>query len=369
MFSTLAALALGIFMSILDQAERWNAVDPACMRSLVESFPQQVESAAAAGRKISIPLPAGIKVLVVTGLGGSAIGGDLLRTIGGPELKVPLIVNRDYDLPGFLDASSLVVACSYSGNTEETLSAYAQARAAHASIVCITSGGRLEQLARADGVPVLSIPAGIPPRAALGHALITLMAAIHALGLIPEIDDSVRETVELLKLLRTRYGLENPEKTNSAKMLASSLHGKIAAVYGSSGMTEGAAYRWRTQIAENAKNMVFHHVLPEMNHNELVGWVYPQDLLKGIGVVFLRDKGDRAQVQRRFDLTRELIKEKAGTIQEVWSEGNTRLARLVSLTYLGDFVSLYLSYLNGVDPTPVKVIDYLKRELGSSSGR
>jgi glucose/mannose-6-phosphate isomerase len=352
-------------MPVLDEAERWNPIDPASMRLLIESFPQQIESAASAGQKVLIPLPSEIRALVVTGLGGSAIGGDLLRSIAGPQLKLPLVVNRDYDLPGFLDSSSVLFACSYSGNTEETLSAYAQARGAHASIICITSGGRLEQMASADGVPALLIPAGLPPRAALGHSLITLMAAVQALGLIPKIDESVGETVELLKLLRTRYGLQNPEKTNRAKTLASSLRGKIVAIYGSSGMTEGTAFRWRTQIAENAKNLAFHHVLPEMNHNELVGWVYPQDVLRSIGVILLRDKGDHAQVQRRFDLTRELIKGKAGVLHEVWSEGNTRLARLMSLIYLGDFVSLYLSYLNEVDPTPVKVIDYLKRELGS----
>jgi glucose/mannose-6-phosphate isomerase len=184
--------------------------------------------------------------------------------------------------------------------------------------------------------------------------------------LIPEIDESVHETVELLKLLRNRYRLENPETANRAKALASSLHGKIVAIYGSSRITEGTAFRWRSQIAENAKNLAFHHVLPEMNHNELVGWVYPQDVLRSVGVILLRDREDHAQVQRRFDLTRELIESRAGVLHEVWSEGNTRLARLMSLIYLGDFVSLYLSYLNGVDPMPVKAIDYLKRELSSS---
>lgn len=290
----------------------------------------------------------------------------MLRPIAGSHLRLPLIVNRDYDLPGFLDSSVLVFACSYSGNTEETLSSYGQARRAHASIICITSGGRLEQMAKADGFPALLIPPGLPPRAALGHSLITLMAAMHALGLIPNIDEPVAETIELLKLLRSRYGVENPETANRAKTIASSLHGKIIAIYGSSGITEGAAYRWRTQIAENAKNLAFHHVLPEMNHNELVGWVYPQDILRAVGVVLLRDKGDHAQVQRRFDLTRGMIEGKAGVVHEVWSAGNAVLARLMSLIYLGDFVSLYVAYLNGVDPTPVQVIESLKRQLGAS---
>jgi glucose/mannose-6-phosphate isomerase len=353
-------------MSVLDEAERWKPIDPASMRALLESFPQQIESAAEAGRQVRIPMPSHPRALVITGLGGSAIGGDLIRSIAGPQLRLPLIVNRDYNLPGFLDSSVLVITCSYSGNTEETLSAYAQARRAHASIICITSGGRLGKMASADGFPVLLIPAGLPPRAALGHSLVTLMAAMHALGLIPQIDESVGETVELLNLLRNRYGLENPETANRAKMIASSLHGKIIAIYGSSGITEGAAYRWRTQSAENAKNLAFHHVLPEMNHNDLVGWIYPQDLLRCVGVILLRDGGDHAQVQRRFDLTRALIEGRAGVVHEVWSEGSSVLARLMSLVYLGDFVSLYLAYLNGVDPTPVQVIEDLKRQLSAS---
>lgn len=336
------------------------------MRSLLEAFPEQVQTAAEAGRKISLPVHGKIKTIVVTGLGGSAIGGDLARSIGESQLPYPLIVNRTYDLPMFVSDSTLVFACSYSGNTEETLSAYEQARRAKASIVCITSGGKLEGMAMANGDPVFRLPGGLPPRAALGHSLIALLAALQGMEIMPDMSESIQETVDLLKALRDRYRTASPESSNPAKKLASSLYGKIVTIYGSTGIMESAAYRWRSQIAENAKNLASHHMLPEMNHNELVGWLYPEEALRKVGVVFLRDKYDHPQIQRRFELTRELIRGKSGALHEVWSEGTSLLARVLSVIYLGDFVSLYLAYLNNTDPTPVSVIDYLKNNLGSA---
>ncbi len=361
-----AILIVEEVMSVLDQSDRWASIDPESMKSLVESFPEQVEDAVQAGRNRVLSVPGEIRTLVITGLGGSAIGGDLVRSIAGRHLRVPLIVNRDYNLPPFVNTESLVIACSYSGNTEETISAYQQARQAKAPIVCITSGGRLEAMAREDGCSVITLPGGFPPRAALGHALVGLLSAVQALGIIPDVSESLEETAELLKALRQRYGAAKPEARNPAKTMARSLFGKVIVIYGSNEVLDAAAYRWRTQIAENAKNLVFHHVLPEMNHNELVGWLFPEEVLRNIGVVFIRDRSDHPQVQRRFDLTRELISGKAGAVHEAWTEGHSLLARILSIIYLGDFVSLYLAYCNNIDPTPVKVIGYLKSELSKS---
>jgi glucose/mannose-6-phosphate isomerase len=350
-------------MSVLDQPDRWIAVDPRSMRALVEKFPEQAESAAQTSRNLQLSAPGKIRSLVMTGLGGSAIGGDLVRSIAGRTLKYPFFVNRDYDLPGFVDDTSLVFACSYSGNTEETLSAFEQARKAKASIICITSGGQLETLARRDSIPILPLPGGLPPRAALAYSLFTLLGAMESLRFIPDQSLAIQEALNLLKELAVKYGLANPESTNPAKSMARSLSGKIVAIYGSNSILDAAAYRWRSQIAENSKNLAFHHVLPEMNHNELVGWLLPEAVLKNVGVVLLRDKGDHPQVQRRFDLTREIITGKAGSLHEVWSQGESLLARVLSVIFMGDFVSLYLAYLNDIDPSPVQVIDYLKRKL------
>ncbi|MBN2242341.1 MAG: bifunctional phosphoglucose/phosphomannose isomerase [Acidobacteria bacterium] len=350
-------------MSVLDQPDRWMSADPGAMHALIEKLPEQIEETVAAGRKLSLASAAAVHSIVVTGLGGSAIGGDLARSVAGRDLKKPFWVNRDYELPPFVDASTLVFASSYSGNTEETLSAYRQAVEAGAAVVCITSGGKLGALAGEGGHPVLALPKGLPPRAALGHSLFMLLSALQALGLIPDMTEAVDETLGVLAELRDRYGRRNPESRNPAKSIAKSLHGKIVAVYGSSAILEATAFRWRSQIEENAKNLAFHHILPEMNHNELVGWLHPPEALKNIGVLLLRDKGDHPQVQRRFRLTEEILSGRAGAIREAWSEGESLLARVMSLIYLGDFVSLYLSYLNNTDPTPVEVIDYLKSRL------
>ncbi len=355
-------------MTILDQPDQWKSVDPKSMYSLVESFPEQIKAASQAGMALDLPNAAKVRALVITGLGGSAIGGDLARSIVGPQLRVPLVVNRDYDLPGFVDSSSVVIACSYSGNTEETLSAYGQARRAGASVLCITSGGQLESLAKSDACPVLALPGGLPPRAALGYSLMALLAALQRMKMVPEMQEPIRESTELLSKLRERYGARAPQSENRAKDLADSLSGKIVAIYGSSGSMDSVAFRWRTQIEENAKNLAFHHALPEMNHNELVGWLYPDEVLRRIGVVLLRDRGDIPQIQRRFDLTGELISRRAGALHEIWSEGESLLARVLSLIYLGDFVSLYMAFLNNADPTPVEVIDYFKKELSATRG-
>jgi glucose/mannose-6-phosphate isomerase len=355
-------------LSVLNDVELRAQIDPESMWSLIAALPDHIETAARAVENLSLPSAPGKSAaasLVITGLGGSAISGDLVRAAAGDAIKLPLTVNRDYDLPPFVNASTLVIACSYSGNTEETLSAYAQAKAAGADIVCVTSGGLLADLARQDSFPAVSLPGGLPPRAALGYALTTLLGVLRAKGIIPGMSGDIDEAVTLLRALREKYRPETPLADNPAKRLAADMHEKIVAVYGSSSITEAAAYRWRSQIAENAKNLVFHHALPEMNHNELVGWLRPEAALKNTGVVFLRDPEDHPQVQKRFDLTREAIEGRAGVVREIQSEGKSRLARILSVVYLGDFTSLYMAYMNRLDPTPVEVIDSFKNRLGN----
>jgi glucose/mannose-6-phosphate isomerase len=353
-------------MTILDQPGGWKSVDTHSMYSLIESFPEQIQAAAKIGQDVAFPDTRKCRVLVITGLGGSAIGGDLARAVAAPYQILPILVNRDYGLPPFVDSSSVVIACSYSGNTEETLSAYRQARKVGASVVCITSGGQLTALGKADGYPVLQLAGGFPPRAALGYSLLAILSALQGMKWIPDMAEAIVESISVLVRLRRLYGTNNPAEGNLAKDMAISLAGKIPAIYGSSGLMESVAFRWRSQIEENAKNLAFHHALPEMNHNELVGWVHPARVLSGIGVVMLRDRGDHPQIQRRFELTKELIVKHAGALHEVWSEGESLLARILSIIYLGDFVSLYLAYLNKVDPTPVEAIEYLKKRLSES---
>jgi glucose/mannose-6-phosphate isomerase len=353
-------------LSILDQTGHWETIDPNSMRQLIRSMPAQITAAMDAGQKLNLPAPPRVAQVVISGMGGSAAGGDLIRAAFSGVLRVPLLVCRDYRLPGFIDPSTLIFASSYSGNTEETLAAYEQARAAGASIVCLTSGGRLASLAAGHGYAVVPLPPGLPPRAALGYSAVLLLCSLSRMELLPDVYSQLHETSQLLTRLVARYFHEVPESENLAKRIARTLHGRLVAVYASSGNLEPAAVRWRGQIEENAKNLAFHHLVPEMNHNELVGWDLPADLLAQIGVVLLRDAGDHPQVQRRFALTAEIVARKTGVLHEVWSEGESLLARIFSVICLGDFVSLYLACLNAVDPTPVEVIETLKAKLRSS---
>ncbi len=350
-------------LSILDDPERWEAFDPLRMRALLDAFPAQLNEAAELARSIDLRFNVRISNIVVSGLGGSAIGGDIARTAAGGFLRCPFLVNRDYRLPSFVDSSTLVFACSYSGNTEETLSAYEQAKRAGAAIVCISSGGQLAEKANIDGNPVVMIPGGLPPRAAVGYSSVALLGSLRSLGLIAGIEEMLLEVAQLLSALVKRYTPEVPEASNKAKALARSLQGQIVAVYAASGTLEAAAVRWRGQMEENGKNLAFHHLLPEMTHNELVGWKWPEDVLRKIGVIFLRDSEDHPQVQKRFDFTRDFVESRAGVVREIWSEGKSLLARIYSVICLGDYVSLYLAYLNAEDPTPVEAIESLKRRL------
>jgi glucose/mannose-6-phosphate isomerase len=348
---------------ILDEPGLWPVMDPLGMYGLIEGFPDQFRASLNALALTQLKKSAEVASITIAGLGGSAIGGDVVRCVAGKELKVPFFVCRDYVLPGYINASSLVFACSYSGNTEETISVYNSARQAGARVICITSGGRLAQAAASDGVEVIPIPGGMPPRAALGHSVIALLGSLMNLGLIADQIQDAEETAEMLSMLAVRYGSQSHSDRNAAKSIAKSLYGKVVAIYAATGLLEAAAARWRGQIEENGKNLAFHHLLPEMNHNEILGWECPEEGLSGFGAIFLRDQGDHSQVQRRFDLTMQIVGRRAGVVHEIWSEGDSRLARLFSALYLSDFVSFYLALLNGVDPTRIDAIDFLKREL------
>jgi glucose/mannose-6-phosphate isomerase len=301
--------------------------------------------------------------LVVTGLGGSAIGGDILRTWALARLAIPVLVNRDYDLPGFVNQDSLVVAVSYSGQTEETLSAYQQAVDRGAAVIVVTSGGRLADMAAQDDCAVVRIPGGLSPRAASGYLFAPLALILEELGLVEGAVRELEETVQVL--LEVREGI-NPEvegSDNLARQIALDLQGNLAVIWGSSAHSEIAAMRWKTQINENAKTPAYFNIFPELNHNEIVGFEAPADLLARLVVIILRDPEDHPRVQRRIDISTGIIRDRVHKIIEVPARGQSWLARFYSLVYVGDYASYYLAQAYGINPTPVAVIDYLKAEL------
>ncbi len=343
-----------------------RAVDRSDMYGKLRSFPDQVRQALQIAGAAKLRLRArGIENIVVTGLGGSAIGGDLMRSYLAAELRVPLAVNRTYTLPRFVGRTSLVVVSSYSGNTEETLAAHREALRRKAHILCISSGGRTAALAQRNRTPLIRIPGGLPPRAALGYSFVPLLVALVRAGFVPQRDRDIGETLSLLERLRDLYA-DPASAENPALQLAQQLRGRVGVVYSSTERFDAVNTRWRGQIAENGKSLLFGNVLPEMNHNELVGWKALGEQMREMQVIFLRDRGDHPRIRRRLEITKEVLAGQTAHIADVWSQGRSLLARTFSLICLGDWVSSYLAVLHGEDPTPIAVIEYLKNELGKT---
>jgi glucose/mannose-6-phosphate isomerase len=346
----------------LDDLSFVTRLDPKEMYRLTTEFPEQCRRALEIAREVEVP-EFGFQpdLFVLTGLGGSAAGGDLAKALFDAEAGVPFLVNRDYDLPSWISLGSVVFCASYSGNTEETLSAYAQAKTAGAKIIAVTSGGKLADMAREDGYPVAQIPAGQPPRTALGYMLIPVVALCEKLGALPE--QKHDEAFAILDDCAKAWGAETPFEQNPAKQIAAELYGGVGILYGLGSWQGLVAHRWKGQINENAKNMAFANTFPELNHNEILGWVKAneQGVQKWVTLI-LEDGHESEKMKARARVTSQLIEGQSSTFRAT-ACGDSLFARILSLTYLGDFVSLYLAALNGVDPENIDWINTLKSEL------
>lgn len=305
----------------------------------------------------------GIQNIVITGMGGSAIGGDIIRSLAAQTTRVPVIVNRGYEIPRFVGPQTLFLAVTYSGNTEETLSSFEQARKQRAQIVCLTSGGQLKELAGDYDYPCLTVPGGLSPRAATGYLFAPLALLLEKAGLMEGITYDLKETVDVLYQLRDRFNPEAPLEANLAREAARLMKGALPVIWGSSGLSETAALRWKAQINENAKSPAYWAVLPELNHNEIMGFDEPQGIVKQLCLIVLRDSGDHPRVVRRIEVTKNLVKDRVKRIIELSSSGSSWLARFYSLVYTGDYASTYLAFEYGKDPVAIEAIDHLKAEL------
>lgn len=349
----------------LDRLSEMRKLDTLGMAKLLKNFSKQVQDGIRIGESFKTPrtLGASIDKIVFAGLGGSAIGGDVIRSLAC-EIPVPMVVSRHYDLPFFAGKKTLGIFSSYSGNTEETLSAFRQGVKGGVKSVVITSGGELAELAQRSSVPWIRIPKGLPPRSALGYSVFPLLKLFADLKLWKWDNRGIAETVSLLaELSQKKFAPEIPFSSNPAKQLAKTLAGKFVVIYAGTELLDSAALRFRNQIEENAKAMASHHLLPEMNHNEILGWQFPEKVIPQCACVFLRDAGDHPRIQLRIKITKELIAKRGVPVLEIHSEGKSRLARLFSAIHLGDWVSFYLAILYKMDPTPVSIIEYLKGEL------
>lgn len=352
-------------MSSLDSTEQIKALDQGRMYQAIADFPDQIREAVKVAGAVSV-VPSqfeNIRNIVLCGMGGSAIGGDLARSLLQDSLPCPMYICRNYRLPAFVDSQSLVIASSYSGTTEETLAAVDEALKRNCRMLALSTGGRLGQLCRERSIPIAVLPTGLQPRAALGYSFVPLMLFLHALNLSPYAPEHFSALARFLEKRMLNLIVESPSDDNPAKQMAMQLYGRIPIIYSGPEFTDAVATRIKGQICENAKMLAFANQFPEFNHNELVGWKIINPFRDYLRVIMIRDSEDNPRITARMDIVRELIeKEKIGII-DIQSDGANRLERMMSLVQFGDFTSFYLAVLNKVDPTPVAVIDLLKEKL------
>jgi glucose/mannose-6-phosphate isomerase len=344
--------------------EKLEEIDRSKMWKLLSDFPLQCRQAIRLADNLPLPpqISRQLNKTVVCGLGGSAIGGDILKTLLFQKLKIPILIYRNYGLPRLVDEETLVFIVSYSGNTEETLSAYEECKKRRSFIIAICSGGKLKDLSKGDEVPCLIVPPGMPPRTTVGYLSIPLLKVLERLKWVEP--QNYDELLQVLHDVGKRCDPKVPLSKNSAKSLAQELLGKIPLVYGVEGNTDVVAHRLKTQFNENSKILAFWDLFPELNHNEIVGWGGEgRTDLKRFYPIFIRDHREGEKIKKRIEVTQSIIKMRKVKWAEIWTEGKNKLTRVLSAIYMGDWVSFYLAIAQKIDPTPVKMIDFLKKEL------
>ena len=324
------------------------------MKQLIIDFTNQISKAIVIGNSYA-PAEKGRKLsnVLISGLGGSGIGGTIAAEVVASEARIPITTNNGYFIPGFVDDETLFLACSYSGNTEETISAAELAHEKGAKIVVISSGGKLKEMAEAHHWDYVGIPGGQPPRASFGLSFPEVLYVLHAHGIISKKFE--KELEASIKLLDDNEAAIQKEALD----VTEKLFGKIPIIYAADGFG-GVATRFRQQINENSKMLCWHHVIPEMNHNELVGWRTKDE---NLAVILFRNTTDFKNIQARMDINKGTFAEYTNTAVEVWSKGESDLQRALYLIHSGDWISFFLGEKKGVDITEVKVIDNLKGEL------
>jgi len=344
-------------MQTLDDRAYVAEYDIEQMMSVLDCFSRQCEEAIELGEQFVFSAIDRIDKVIVCGMGGSAMAGEFARRFA----YIPCVVNRSYTLPALADSRTLLVAVSYSGNTEEVLSSLEQGIKTGIPALCISSGGALKEVSKKSGLPFLEVPSGLQPRAALGYLALPLLVALSQVEVLNEIGPW-ENLLQSLERIKTRCCFDAPTAENPAKQLACSLVGKIPLIYGTSDNTDLVAMRWKTQINENAKQAAYWNAFPELNHNEIVALETPA-LMSSHFVILLRNAYDRDENIARMKIMEDLFAERSIPFTEVSAEGQSELSQLFSQVYLGDYASYYLALLNKIDPTPVHLIEQFKKAL------
>ena len=352
-------------MTELDDVRAIRAVDGSDMLGVIAGLSADCRSAYDSSLAQDLPVADGVRSVVVCGMGGSAMSGELLRSVFADRIVVPVLVNRGHKLPAFAGTHTLVIGSSYSGDTAETLSAFGEAVSRGCRLLAISAGGELSRIAEDAGAPIVAMPAGFQPRAALGHLGFALIGALQTMGLLPQLETEVAEAVSELQRLTSQMVADVVLDENPAKRLATLIKDRVPVIWGAGAIGEVAAMRWKTQLNENAKVPAFCSSMSELDHNEVVGWTRPYG--NQFTLIALRHDGEHAQDIARFPLSYEIARAAGVTTQEVRAGGRSLLARLMGLIVIGDFVSTYLGIRRGIDPTPVDAITELKAALAGAA--
>ena len=350
--------------SAIDTVERIRAGDPEGMLDRIKELPQQVRDAWAISQKAQIPPAFGdVRSIVVAGMGGSAIGGDLAAALLAGELKMPMNVHRDYGLPAYVGRDTLVIASSYSGNTEESLSALEEAQKRGSKVIAITTGGRVAEIAQQAGFPLVTFSYKARPRATLGYSLTLVLGVLARAGLTRDLSADIDAALADVAKLQER--VHEGARTNDAKKLAAATAGKVVFVYGAGAMGV-MARRVKGQWNENAKNWAAYDVMPELNHNAVVGFPEPAIAKQALVVLMLRSSQDTGRHRVRWEVTRELLDQAGIEHHTIELPGSSALSEVLQMTYFTDHVSFYVALLNGADPSPNRSIDFLKDRLAKA---
>lgn len=351
-------------LSVLDNVEEMKKIDKSDMLSFCVEAPKHYGEAAKLAETVSVNYPKP-RTIIVAGMGGSAISGELLKDWASDRVEVPIEVCREYRLPAYADRRTLVFIVSYSGETEESLSALLDAIRRKCMPVCMSSGGKLHEFAEKLNFPHVLLPSGMAPRATLPYLFMPLPLILEKIGLVSDVGSEISEVPKILRLVSLENSPKKPLSGNFSKNLASNIGETVPVVYGF-GMYRAVAQRFKTQFNENSKVPAKWEFFPELNHNEIVGWEAAKKIARNFSLIFIRDRGEPDETRLRIEATQKILRDKSLRAFEVWSKGEGRMARMLSVVCTGDFTSVYLALLRRIDPTPVRSIVILKQKIRQS---
>lgn len=350
----------------LDDQRAFAEIDTQNMLGHIDRLPEQLQFAWELGQNLALPPYRNLRQVIIAGMGGSAIGADLLAAYAAAKCKVPVFVHRDYDLPAWaVGPETLMIASSHSGNTEETLSSYEMALHNHCQVLVIATGGKLVDSATRAGIPVWIFEHKGQPRAAVGYSFNLLLALLARLDLLPDPGREVTDAIQILQERQSILRSDVPVALNPAKRLAGQLVGRWVTVFGA-GILAPVARRWKSQISEIAKAWAQFEFLPEADHNTLAGTLFPEELLARCIALFLVCPSDHPRNRLRSDLTRKVMMVEGLNTDSIEAHGSTPMAHIWSSLHLGDYVAYYLSMIYGVDPTPIVALQNLKGEMSAT---